>query len=188
VYFTLQRLASLSIVVLLTCILAGCIQALIFNDIPTYPQDQMAYYDRDFQLKIENAYWADASQTSRQPQDNFLVIDVSITNVGAEAAAMIPPAFTLVSERGAQYISSEPAYAATGLDSLIRKVSLHQALRPNKPVRGKIIFDVPKGSYKMIVSLGSLRGTWSTTYPEKNLFRYSLAPTESKRTTASTTN
>jgi hypothetical protein len=165
-----------ALVILIGFILMGCATTKMVREIPTYSQDQEVYLGEDLKLKIQDAYWTD--QINFQKADaKFLVINLSITNIGKKTTTIKPPVFTLLHEQGYEYEISYRGIAGGGpSDNFIEKLAVDR-LSPLIPVRGKVVFDVPKGNYVMIVSEGEKRDK-GLFYRGKDLYKYRLSPQE----------
>ena len=84
---------------------------------------------------------------NQPPNAIYLIVDLTVGNVDKEQRAI--PSFKLVDETGAEYGTSDRAWAAEG------SVGLLENLNPSVSKRANVIFDVPQGrTYKLKVSGG----------------------------------
>jgi hypothetical protein len=82
----------------------------------------------------------------RMPENRFLVITVSVTNNGNGEVSV--PLLELESSNGKMYREAE---SGEGLDGWI---GLLRTLGPQQTLQGRILFDVPLGSYRLRLSNG----------------------------------
>ncbi|MBI5674408.1 MAG: hypothetical protein HZC48_01105 [Nitrospirae bacterium] len=159
---------------LVNLIFVGC-ATMARHEIPTYSQGQEVSYKEDFKLKIGEAYWT--NQINYQIADaNFLVVDMSIISMRKQTATLTPPVFTLVNEQGYEYEVSDRGIAGGGPDdNFIYKLTVDR-LSPLVPIKGKVVFDVPKGNYIMIVSAGEKGEARGKIYRGKDLYKFKLLP------------
>lgn len=123
------------------------------KELPTYSQNQEFMYGI-FRLKIENAYWSGKS----------LDVEISMTNTDKKPGDMKGLWLTLKNEQDIEYAGSLSYIASIGGN-------------PNMPVTRRIVFEVPKDSYYLVVSrvgggMGGSRGV--------DIFRWKLSPEERK--------
>ena len=169
-----QKLKFMKLLFLVNLMFVGC-ATMMRHEIPTYSQGQEVNYGEDFKLKIGEAYWT--NQINYQIADAyFLVVDMSIISMRKQTATITPPVFTLVNEQGYEYEVSDRGIAGGGPeDNFIYKLTVDR-LSPLMPVRGKVVFDVPKGNYIMIVSTGEKGEVRGKVYKGKDLYRFKLTP------------
>ncbi len=90
----------------------------------------------------------------RLPDQRFLLITISVTNGGARDVSV--PLLTLESADGKIYQES-----ASG-ESVDEWFGLLRTLNPAQTQQGKLLFDVPLGSYKLKLTNGGDPGTEKT--------------------------
>ncbi len=150
------------------------------TEAPTYTQDKAVTLVEPFKIQIDNAYWTDRfekpgysslvnmSQQYRKqleaayvaiPSAKFLVVEFTVSNLGREAASWRedkPPIFNLVNAGGFKYTSVGQDINDDDLTMAI--VRGKSTMNPGMSIKGKVVFDVPKGEYLMHVSLGRHAG------------------------------
>ena len=84
------------------------------------------------------------------PDAKFLVIDIGIVNVDKQPRTF--PSFKLLDDQGREYEESSERIFLEGAIGLLK------TLNPNVATRGYLVFDVPKGDYKLELS----GGYWSS--------------------------
>lgn len=107
------------------------------------------------QYKVFDSYYTDTIHSNpylnEPPNAKYLFVEVGVRNLDKEERT-VPP-FKLIDETGAEYGTSDRAWAAENSMGLI------QNLNPGVSKSAYVIFDVPEGrSYKLKVS----GGYWST--------------------------
>jgi hypothetical protein len=80
------------------------------------------------------------------PKNRFLVLDLSIVSGGTEETGV--PLLSLVDDKGNRIMEEQKLVGLTGWLGLMR------VLRPVETVSGKIVFDVPMASYKLVITSG----------------------------------
>jgi len=191
----LSVLCSLAVALLTSCD-TGAIGALrMFPHVTeTYAQNQEVTLLKPFSIKIEKCYWMNEferpgfanlpeqfrkeqrAQIVAEPAGKFLVVELSIKNLSNEPVGCKPLIFRLRNAKGSQFASSQEV----NTDDLTSKMILGQAsMNPEMSIKGKKVFDVPKQDYVMEVSIGVHAGGFQF-YEGAMLFKWSLAPTESK--------
>jgi hypothetical protein len=86
----------------------------------------------------------------RSPQQRFLAITLSITNGGGSDASI--PLLSLDSSDGMSYVETDNGDGLDNWLGLIRTIS------PAQTMEGKILFDVPLGSYRLRLTDGAGAG------------------------------
>lgn len=86
----------------------------------------------------------------RSPQQRFLMITLSVTNGGGSDIPV--PLLTLESSGGRSFVESDNGDGVDNWLGLIRNVS------PAQTMQGKILFDVPLGSYRLRLTDGAGAG------------------------------
>ena len=169
-----QKLKFITLLFVVNFLFISC-ASMMTHEIPSYSQDQEVNYREDIIFKIEKTYWT--NQTSTQTADaHFLVVEMSMTNIGKKSTLTYPPVFTLISDQGYEYEFSDRGTAGIDPnDNMLYKLK-DSRLSPLVPVRGKVVFDVPKGNYFMIVSTGEKGEIIGRIYRGKDLFRIKLLP------------
>ncbi len=148
-----RRIRLPGFAVLVAAILLSCATTKAIREVPTYSQGQEVNLEDDLKFRIEGAYWTNQIQYQKADAA-FLVIEMSIINTAKKTTVTAPPVFTLVNEQGYEYEVSYRGIAGGGpADNFIEKLTVAR-LSPLMPVKGKVVFDVPKGSYELIVSRG----------------------------------
>lgn len=136
------------------------------------PQSTEMEYAPSLKMRIERCYWTDTINpmddfdTSFRPaqgmpkiekkaQNSFLVVELAIRNDGDRPLTpRDPPVFQLKSERGTTFNPS--AGGTGGSSSLTSKLALGANMNPGESLKGRAVFDVPKGNYDLLVKLGDL--------------------------------
>lgn len=93
---------------------------------------------------------------ARIPAHRFLLLHLSVTNSGVEAAAL--PLFQLVNAKGASYRELEDGSMLPGWLGLLRN------LKPVETIEGVILFDVPPANYKLQITDAGPPGEEITAY------------------------
>lgn len=149
---------------------SGCVTRMpsqTVQGIPSYSQEEEVM-DGIFKLKIEEAYWRDDLDMSEtwggdysmlqqanvqmpkfKPDAKFLVIVISLTNTGQKPSAMTHGLMLrLKNKNDVEYsVSLKVAGMGNAFASGVRFMSYN----PNMPEKYKIIFDVPKDDYTLVV-------------------------------------
>lgn len=163
------------VVAFINLILVSCATSHLSRGIPIYSQGDEIYLKENIKLKVGEAYWTDTIQFQKADA-TFLVVEMSVANMDKKTTVITPPAFTLVNDQGYEYeISSRDIAGGGPDDNLIEKLTVDR-LSPLIPVRGKIVFDVPKGNYIMIVSTGEKDMKTGAILRIKDLAKYKLTP------------
>lgn len=163
--------------VLISLTLFSC-ATMPYHELPTYSPDQEMYLYKDVKIKIGKTYWADTVGYQKAAA-NFLVIELSITNIGKKTIKITHPSFTVVNEQGYEYeLSAATAGPNEDLMGNIFNAAIGGRLYPLMPARGYIIFDVPKGNYFLIVSTGEQNMKTAEVLRIKDLFKYKLTPVD----------
>ncbi len=124
------------------------------SDLPVYNGAQDIKIDDDLTVNIGKAYWRETVGFEK-PAATFLIVEVSVTNVGKKSTTIHPPVFTVVNDQGYEYELSRSAAELGETFFYETLLNRHQnRLPPLIPVRGYIVFDVPHGDYTLIVSRG----------------------------------
>ena len=115
---------------------------------------------------VRRSWWSnrlsDNQFINQEPDAKFLFVELTVRNNDKKARSIAP--FTLIDEKGAEYETSNKAWAVEG------SIGALTSLNPNVQKQGFIVFDVPTGHrYKLKVS----GGYWSNVYA---LIRLSLSP------------
>lgn len=87
----------------------------------------------------------------RMPEQRYLLITVSVTNGGGRAVSV--PLLTLENEAGKQFTESDNG---EGVDSWF---GLLRTLEPAQTQQGRLLFDVPLGSYRLRLTDGGEPGS-----------------------------
>jgi hypothetical protein len=72
-------------------------------------------------------------------KDNYVVVTMTIENVGKESSTMTSNDVKIVNSQGRTFESDSKAWAALKDNILIKQI------QPGLPVTGETVFDVPKG-------------------------------------------
>jgi hypothetical protein len=124
--------------------------------------------DGIFKLKIEEAYWRDDLDMSEawggdysmlqqanvqmpkfKPDAKFLVIVISLTNTGQKPSAMMHGLMLrLKNKNDVEYSVS---LKVAGMGNAFASGARFLSYNPNMPEKYKIIFDVPKDDYTLVV-------------------------------------
>ena len=200
---SLTLIFSLALAFISTIFMSGCTGMPSASDsspsaeIPTYTQDKAVTLVEPFKIQIDKAYWADRfekpgySSLANMPQQyrkqleaayvatpsaKFLVIEFTVSNLGREATswrADKPPVFNLVNASGFKYTSIGQDINNDDLTVTIARGLSN--MNPGMSIKGKVVFDVPKGEYLLHVSLGSHADNWN--FGEgTTLFKWILNP------------
>jgi len=162
-------------VFIINLMLVSCATSHLSRGIPIHSQGDEIYLKENIKLKVGEVYWTDTIQFQKADAI-FLVIEMSVENIDKKTTVITPPAFTLVNDQGYEYEISSRGIAGGGPeDNIIEKLTVDR-LSPLIPVRGKIVFDVPKGDYIMIVSTGGRDMKYSEILRIKDLAKYKLIP------------
>jgi hypothetical protein len=164
--------------------------ARLSHGLPTYSQDQQVTQNV-FKMRIEEAYWANeldmsvslpmgtpigeetkALMPKVKPEAEFLVVVISITNTGNKPVGMTPLWFSLKNEQGVEYALCDRA----GHHKFVG--NLGPTFNPNMPVKDRIVFDVPKENYYLIVSRGTNPGGRFLVERGPDMFRWRLSPVD----------
>lgn len=164
--------------VFIVLLIAGCFGCAAMQmahrsyELPTYSQDQEVTQNV-FKYRIEEAYWAnDIDMSVSPPEAKFLVIVISITNTGNKPVGMTPLWFSLKNEQGVEYALSDKA----GHHKFVG--NLGPTFNPNMPVKDRLVFDVPKDNYYLIVSKGTNPGGRFFVERGPDMFRWNLSPVD----------
>lgn len=87
----------------------------------------------------------------RAPENRFLFVNVSITNASKFSFSL--PSFTL------QAAGKSYAEVTDNMDNVQNWLGLLRNLGPNQSERGWVVFDVPMGAYRLVVSDGGELGS-----------------------------
>jgi len=164
------------IALLINLLLFGCATT-PHSNVPTYPNGQDVYIEENTKINVGKAYWADIVGFQKTDA-KFLIIEVSITNIGKKPFTINPPVFTAVNDQGYEY---ELSRSTTGFgetsffDNLLARNQ--KRLSPLVPISGYIVFDVPKGNYTLIVSQGE-QGTRGQLIRKNDLAKFKLTPVD----------
>lgn len=82
--------------------------------------------------------------SARLPQNRFLLIRLSVTNSGVSDSAV--PAMSLVDARGQSFTELTDGQGVTEWMGFLRTV------KPAQTERGRVLFDVPTGAYRLRVA------------------------------------
>ncbi len=142
-------------VLLLSAILSGCAAASVSGAPPrTYSIGEevtfggMRFHLRSAEYRTSFTNWV--GQETRAA-DTFLILDLTAVNLGARPLPMhFQPVFQLVDARGALYDASTNHTMMINLQKPGRS-SPGQAWNPNVPVQKEIVFEVPRGDYRLRV-------------------------------------
>lgn len=200
---SLTILFSLASAFISTIFISGCTGMPSASDFspsaeaPTYIQDKAVTLVEPFKIQIEKAYWMDRfekpgySSLANMPQQyrkqleaayvatpsaKFLVVEFTVSNLGREAAswrADKPPIFNLVNAGGFKYTSV--GQDINNDDLTVTIVRGQSTMNPGMSIKGKVVFDVPKGEYLMHVSLGRYASGWNFG-EDTTLFKWILNP------------
>lgn len=170
-----RKLRFMLTAVFINLLLVGCATTHLDRGVQTYSQKDEIYLKENIKLKVGEAYWTDTVQFQKADV-MFLVVEMSVTNLDKKTAIITPPAFTLVNDQGYEYEISDRGIAGGGpAHNLIEKLTLNK-LSPLIPVKGKIVFDVPKGNYILIISTGEKDMKTGAILRTKDLAKYKLTP------------
>jgi hypothetical protein len=86
----------------------------------------------------------------RSPQNRFLLISISVTNQGSEEAAV--PLLSVEGANGQLYQELSDGAGVTNWLGLLR------LLQPAQTLQGRLVFDVPLGSYRLRLPDGGRTG------------------------------
>ena len=181
------------LIILFGLVFGGCAT---FQKVPSY-----SYYSQDqevmvgiFRLKIEEVYWRDVLDMSEAfgegypipqqanvqmpkitPDAKFLVVVISVTNTDKKPYAMGHGIMlTLRSINGVEYSTSQKV-AGIGTGYLAAGgTNIAPSYNPNMPTKYKIIFDIPRDNYALIVS--KTRFQYGGSYRDGELFEWRLSP------------
>jgi len=87
----------------------------------------------------------------RMPEQRFLMITVSVTNGGGRDISV--PLLMLENQNGKQYLEAD---SGEGVDSWF---GLLRTLNPAQTQQGRLLFDVPLGSYRLRLTDGGEAGS-----------------------------
>ncbi|MDL1982250.1 MAG: DUF4352 domain-containing protein [Deltaproteobacteria bacterium] len=104
---------------------------------------------------VRRSWWSnrfsDNQFINQEPDAKFLFVELTVRNNDKKARSIAP--FTLIDEKGAEYETSNKAWAVEG------SIGVLTSLNPNIKKQGFIVFDVPtEHRYKLKVS----GGYWSS--------------------------
>ncbi len=95
--------------------------------------------------KVDSSYWSDLLENGATPAAHFLVIWLTFTNIGNSPVTFdqyhVGATFGLITESGVNY----------HFEGNLTGRLFESALNPRVPGRFRVVFDVPKGSYILIV-------------------------------------
>lgn len=170
--FGLSDISLVSLLVLAT----GCgnVQNAMFTGTATrIPQSQAIDYAPPIKMQIDKCYWTnsvniaeDLAQTSGvalpemriKAQDSFLVVEVSMTNHGTTPLiATESPLFELKSSTGTVYQADTRVHGMTEISA--QGSNMGHNINPGRSIKGRLVFDVPKGTYDLIVYKGEWQGS-----------------------------
>lgn len=155
------------------------------------PQNEEMDYSNPLKLKIEKCYWANTVNRaddfsgfgSRLPdmsvkaQDSFLVVEIALTNYGNQPLTpQSPPVFELKSASGTTYQSDARFQGMNQINSLGTLAGSN--INPGRAAKGRLVFDVPKGSYELYVNASEWRG--AAFYRSELLWIWELSPSDEK--------
>jgi hypothetical protein len=149
-------------------------QSIVPGETAVYPQDQEVTLVKPFGVKIGRCFWADElgkagyenvpaplrDQFLAKPNGKFLVIEITITNLGTQPAAWksdVAPVFRLKNAKGFEYA---PVHQDINGEDITAKIVLGQVgtINPQMVIRGREVFDVSKDDYQLVVSTGKTAG------------------------------
>ncbi len=163
------------------------------TDVPLYTQNQEVTLFRPFKLKIERAYWADEvmkfgyttnlppafqRQFVAKPSAKFLVLEFSLTNLGQEAKVWnqdSSPRFMLENVKNMKYAPVGPDINMEDFHMTVARAQ--SGINPGMSIKGKLVYDVPKDDYVMVVSMVNHVGNAQYVIGP-TLFKWSLSPKE----------
>ncbi len=170
-----RKVKFISVAVFINLILGSCATTHLDSGIPAYSQKDEIYLKENIKLKVGEAYWTNTIQFQKADAA-FLVVEMSVVNMDKKTTVIAPPSFTLVNSQGYEYEISYRGIAGGGPDdNLIEKLTVDR-LSPLIPIKGKIVFDVPKGNYTLIVSTGEKDMKTGAILRIKDLAKFELTP------------
>ena len=158
-------------------IVAGCAST-PYSNVATYSDGQDVYTEENIKVHIGKSYWTDIVGFQK-PDAKFLIVEVSIENIGKKPVTVTPPVFTVVNEQGYEYELSRHAtgFGPTSFfDNLLGQTM--KRLSPLIPISGYIVFDVPsKFNYTLIVSQGEQQTTYKLVR-KNDIAKFKLTPAD----------
>jgi hypothetical protein len=98
---------------------------------------------------VSETQWHDQLDSDigpRTPQNSFLLVTVTVESRGGDPVHL--PLLTLIDANGKEYLEQEKG------DGVPQWLGLLRTLEAGSPLGGNLIFDVPRGSYKLRISSG----------------------------------
>jgi hypothetical protein len=116
------------------------------------PQSQEMTWAPPLRMKIERCYWSkSAPGISENSQDEFLIVELAMTNYGNEPLAPnSAPVFELKNSAGT-------VYHALNNGGFTSQIQFMENLNPGRSIHGSQVYDVPKGDYYLEVEDGGPR-------------------------------
>ncbi len=122
--------------------------------------------------KVDSSYWTDQLENGATPAAYFLVVWLTFTNVGNSPVTFdqyhVVATFGLITDDGVNY----------HFNGNLTGRLFESALNPRVPGKFRVVFDVPKGSYILIVGRDVYNGMSYRTdhYDETEVCRLRLQP------------
>jgi hypothetical protein len=122
-------------------------------------QSQEMDYAPPLKMKIVRAYWGTEASAygGTTPQGKSLIIELALTNYGNSPLKPInPPILKLSDATGRTFDPRNPNNFTTG-------IIFGGPINPGSASQDKVIFDVPPGTYDLVVDVGSVGVGWTLT-------------------------
>ncbi len=164
--------------------------------LPEHEQHKPVVVFNPLQISLSKAYWTDTVMKpgfasvpesirdqqralfSQKARSKFLVVETVIVNTGnrpAEWPRLQVPIFTVESASGSVYVAD----TVTGMENPTAVVRMGRALlNPGESLPGKLVFDVPPGSYRLNFAIADQLDSLGGASARRNMFRWKLNPTE----------
>lgn len=176
--FTLSRGLRVTLVIVLFFIYAVNVPPEVTNNdqkSSSMTENQPTYYSKgekvtvgDITYIVDDVYSASSLSNgfmSKEADGIFLIVDLTIENVGDDSTSILPDYCTLVDSKGRKFsYDSDSSLLTTNLDEIDKDLFLKQ-LQPGLPTKGEIIFQVPIGeSFVLEVSDSLFKTKQNTKY------------------------
>lgn len=122
--------------------------------------------------KIDSSYWSDQLENGATPSAHFLVIWLTFTNIGNSPVTFdqyyVVATFGLITDNGVNY----------HFEGNLTGRLFESALNPRVPGKFRVVFDVPKGSYILVIgrSIYNSMSYRTNYYDETEVCRLRLKP------------